>query len=376
MIPEPSLAWLERTSLADIADKVFSGVRLDAGDGCRLFRTDDHRAVAALADWSKRRRFGDKVYYVLNQHINYSNVCREVCHFCAFARRARRDPGAWEYSLEEVFQKAEAMVRSGADELHIVGGVHPDLPWDYYLAMLRGLKARHPSVALKAFTAVEVHFFAELTGKTYAQVLTELHEAGLDALPGGGAEIFAAEVRRRICPTKVDADGWLEVHRVAHGLGIPTNCTMLYGHIETVEDRVDHLLRLRALQDETHGFMAYIPLIFHPDNTAMENLPAPRREDHLLELAVGRLLLDNLPHIKAYWVMSGLEYARQGLHWGADDIDGTVVEEHIYHMAGAQTPDGMTEPQLRRIIEEEGLRPVRRNCVYTEAPPVATPQRT
>lgn len=375
MVPDSSLSWLERSSLADIADKVFRRERLTFADGCRLFRTDDRKALSALADWVKRGRHGAKVYYVLNQHINYSNVCKEVCHFCAFGKH-RGDDGAWEYSLEDIFRKAEPMVRSGASELHIVGGVHPDLPWSYYLDMLRGLKARHPNVALKAFTAVEIEFFRELAGLSIEDTLRALREAGLDALPGGGAEIFAPETRRKICDTKVDADGWLEIHRTAHRLGIPSNCTMLYGHIESVEDRVDHLLRLRALQDETHGFMAYIPLAFHPENTALENIPAPRREDHLIELAVGRLLLDNFEHIKVYWIMAGLENAREGLHYGADDIDGTVVEEHIYHMAGAQTPEEMTEADLRRIIEGEGLLPVRRDCLYRELTGAPTAERT
>ncbi len=371
MVPDPSLAWLAGTPLADLADRVMRGERLGPEDGVRLYRAGNPTAVAALADWAKRKRHGDKVYYVLNQHINYSNICKEVCHFCAFGKR-RGEDGAWEFSHEEIFRKAERMTRSGAVELHIVGGVHPDLPFSYYTGMLQGLKSRHPHVALKAFTAVEIEFLVELSGLGLEGTLRALKGAGLDAVPGGGAEIFAEDVREKICPTKASSERWLEIHRAAHRLGIPSNCTMLYGHIETIEDRVDHLLRLRALQDETAGFMAYIPLAFHPENTGMAHLPAPRREDHLLELAIGRLLFDNVPHIKVYWIMAGLDTARQGLHWGADDIDGTVVEEHIYHMAGATTPEEMQESELRRIVEAEGFRAVRRDCVYREAAVAAT----
>lgn len=370
MTPEPSLAWLEKTGLADVADKVFGGARLDFDEGCRLFRTPETRALFALADWAKRRRHGRKIFYVLNQHINYSNVCKEVCLFCAFGKRKGED-GAFEMSLDEVFLKAERLTRTGATELHIVGGVHPDLPFRYYLDMLRGLKLRHPGVALKCFTAVEIDTFADLIGGSVESVLRQLCDAGLAALPGGGAEIFAEATRKQICPTKSDADRWLDIHRTAHRLGIPSNCTMLYGHVESVEDRVDHLIRLRRLQDESRGFMAYIPLAFHPENTMLAYIPAPQREDHLRQLAAGRLIFDNIDHVKVYWIMAGLQNARAGLHCGADDIDGTVVEEKIYHMAGAQTPQEMSEAELRAIIEGEGLEPVRRDCLYREAPAAA-----
>ncbi len=253
---------------------------------------------------------------------------------------------------------------SGLKEFHIVGGVHPHLPFSYYTDMLSALKREHPGIALKAFTAIEIAYFAELTGMSLREVLEQLKDAGLDMIPGGGAEVFADRVRYKVCRDKADADRWFEVHETAHALGIPSNATMLYGHIETVEERVDHILRLRALQDKTNGLMSYIPLAYHPDNNKLEKLGAPSGVDAMKNVAVGRLLLDNVPHVKAYWIMLGIKPAQLALSFGANDLDGTVTWERIYHMAGAQTPEEMTEGRLREIILEAGRTPIERDAFY------------
>lgn len=365
VLAEPPALRRLAADLRPIADKVLAGERLSFEDGLALYATRDLAGLGALANVVRTRRHGKKAFYVLNQHINYSNFCTEVCFFCAFGRR-RGQEGGYEMTLDEVLQKAEDLDVRNVTELHIVGGLHPDFPLSYYVEMLRGLKARHPRVALKAFTAVEIDWIAQLSGLSTRDVLVRLKEAGLDSLPGGGAEVFHEEVRARICPQKTSAEKWLDIHREAHSLGIRSNATMLYGHVEEARHRLDHLLRLRALQDETGGFLAFIPLAFHPENAYMEMIPAPGGVENLRNVAIARLMLDNFDHIKVYWIMLGLQIAQVGLSWGADDLDGTVIEEKIYHMAGAKTPEGVSADMLRQLIRKAGYVPVERDALYRE----------
>ena len=352
------------SDVADVLERAVAGERLCAADGVRLFRSRDLPAVGWAANRLREERHGDVAYYLKNRHINYSNVCKYDCFFCSFYRSSADEEGAWEWTVEQVLEHVAPYRDSGLKEFHIVGGVHPSLPFDYYLDMLRALKEAHPDVSLKAFTAIEIAYFAELTGLSLRAVLEALKEAGLDMIPGGGAEVFADRVRYKVCREKADADRWFEVHETAHALGIPSNATLLYGHIETVEERVDHILRLRELQDRTRGLLSYVPLAYHPDNNRLAKLGAPTGADALMNVAVGRLLLDNVPHIKAYWIMLGVKPAQLALGFGANDIDGTVTWERIYHMAGAKTPEGMTEERLRQVIREAGRAPVERDAFY------------
>src|SRR6187399_976388 len=347
---EPMLNRLQQHNLGDIADKLQAGGRLDLDDGRRLFESPDLLAVGWLANREREKRHGGRTFYNFNIRLEATNVCVASCLFCSFARLKPGDPGAYTMSLEQAWDKLRKRAHQPLTEVHVVNGLHPDLPFDYYTDMLRGFKRIRPGIHLKCFTAVEIAFFADLYGKTDEQVLTELREAGLDSLPGGGAEVFADRVRKKLSVDKCDADRYLSVHRTAHRLGMRTNVTMLYGHIETNEERVDHLMRVRALQDETHGLQAFIPLAFHPDNNQMRKLPAPTATDSLRVHAVGRLMLDNVPHIKAYWIATGVEVAQTALWFGVDDLDGTVQEETIYHVAGAKTPNAMTPRQLERLI--------------------------
>ncbi len=350
-------------ALAPIHDKVAAGVRLNHADGCALFASADLLGVGFLAQLVRERLHGRTAYYIYNQHLNYSNICVNGCRFCAFGRKAG-EPGAYEMSLEEVLARVEERLHEPITEIHIVGGCHPDLPFSFYLEMLRGIKGLRPEVHLQAFTAVEVAHLAKLANLSVADTLAALQEAGLGSLPGGGAEVFSPRIRQSLCPEKLSPEGWLEVSQTAHRLGLNTNATMLYGHLETVEDRVDHLLRLREAQDETGGFLAFIPLAFHPANTGLSELTGPSALDDLKTLAVSRLLLDNFPHIKAFWVMLGPKLAQISLCFGVDDVDGTVMEERITHMAGAQTPQSLTRAQLRGLIREAGCEPVERDTLY------------
>jgi len=350
--------------LSDVADKLDAGVRLDLRDGVRLFETPDLFALGWLANRERERRHDGRTYYNYNIRIEATNVCVASCLFCAFARLKPGDKDAYTMSLEEVWDKLRHRADQPLTEIHVVNGLHPDLPFDYYTEMLRGLKRIRPDIHLKCFTAVEIAFFADLYGMTDEQVLRELMAAGLDSLPGGGAEIFAERVRRKICHDKADADRWLSIHRLAHRLGMRSNVTMLYGHIETAEERVDHIMRARALQDETGGFQAFIPLAFHPDNNQMRKLPAPSAADTLRVHAVARLMCDNIPHVKAFWIATGVEVAQASLWFGVDDLDGTVQEERIYHMAGARTPEAMTTGEIRRLIRAAGREPVERDTLY------------
>jgi len=352
------------SSLADLADRLDSGERLTLEDGLRLFEHPDLHALGRLANREREKRHGDRTYYNFNLRLEATNVCAASCLFCSFARLQPGDAGAYTMSLEQVLDKLRERAHQPLTEVHIVNGLHPGLPFSYYLDLLRGLKAIRPDVHLKCFTAVEIAFFAETYGMTDEAVLRDLMAAGLDSLPGGGAEIFAERVRRKICHDKADADRYLAIHRTAHALGLRSNVTMLYGHIETMEERVDHMLRARALQDETGGFQAFIPLAFHPDHNQMRKLPAPSVSDTLRVHAVARLMLDNIPHIKAFWIATGVEVAQLALWYGADDLDGTVQEERIYHMAGSRTPETLTTDDIRRLIRDAGREPVERDTLY------------
>jgi len=353
-----------RAGLLDIRQKLDAGERLTLQDGVRLFECPDTLALGWLANREREKRHGGLTFYNHNLRLEATNVCVANCLFCSFARLMPGDADAYTLSLEQALHKLRVRAHEPITEVHVVNGLHPDLPFGYYTSLLRGLKEIKPSIHLKCFTAVEIAFFADLYGMTDEQVLRELMSAGLDSLPGGGAEVFAERVRRKICADKCGADRWLAIHRSAHGLGMRSNVTMLYGHIETDEERIDHMLRVRALQDETGGFQAFIPLAFHPDNNQMRRLPAPTAADTLRVHAVARLVLDNIPHVKAFWIATGVDVAQQSLWFGVDDLDGTVQEEKIYHMAGALTPEAMTTAQIRRLIREAGREPFERDTLY------------
>ena len=357
--------------LEDISRKLDRRERLTLEDGVGLFEHPDLLAVARLANRERERRHGDLTYYNYNIRIEATNVCVASCLFCSFARLRAGDAGSYTMSLEDAWEKLRRRSHQPLTEIHVVNGLHPDLPFDYYLELLRGFKRIRPEVHLKCFTAVEIAFFADLYGKTDEQVLRELMEAGLASLPGGGAEVFAERVRRKICHDKCGTDRWLDIHRIAHRLGMKSNVTMLYGHIETAEERVDHMLRARALQDETGGFQAFIPLAFHPDNNQMRKLPAPGGSDTLRVHAVARLMLDNIPHVKAFWVATGVELAQAALWFGADDLDGTVQEEKIYHMAGSRTPQALSTTDIENLIRAAGRVPVERDTFYNVVKPAA-----
>lgn len=355
---------VDGAGLGAIRAKLDVGERLTFDDGVALFATPDLAALAALANRERERRFGDVTFFNRNVHVNATNVCEATCIFCSFSRLKTGDAAAYTMSLDEAVGRVRALRDELITEVHIVNGLNPDLPWRYYLDLLRGIKAERPDLHIKAFTAVEIHYFAVKYGMTYTTVLTELVAAGLGSLPGGGAEIFHPRARKKLCDDKVDAEGWLEVHRVAHNLGLRSNCTMLFGSIETLEERVDHMLRLRTLQDETGGFQTFIPLRFHHENNRLERLREPTAFDSLRTYAVARLLLDNIDHIKAYWIMLGVELAQLTLGWGVDDVDGTVREERIYHMAGARTPQTLGRADLVQLIRDAGRVPVERDTLY------------
>ncbi len=354
------------TRFAQIRDKVRAGEALSFDDGVALYAHPNLMELGALANEVRERLHGDRTYFNRNLHINATNVCVASCMFCSFARLKEGDPGAYTMSHEEAWSKLRTRVDANdpITEIHIVNGLHPGLGFDYYTELLAGLKRIQPSIHLKAFTAVEIFYFAKKFGMSFEAVLEALRAAGLDSLPGGGAEIFAPRVRKKICDDKSNADEWLEVHRVAHRMGLRSNCTMLYGHIETAEERVDHMLRLRALQEETGGFQTFIPLAFHPDGNALMKLPGPTGVEDLRTYAVARLLLHNIPHLKAYWIMLGIKTAQTALWFGADDLDGTVQEERIYHMAGAATPQVMHPTEIIRLIQNAGRTPVERDTLY------------
>ena len=355
---------IHAAGLTEIDEKLRAGERLTFDDGLRLFEAEDLLAVGWLANREREKRHGARTYFNYNLRLEPTNVCQASCLFCSFARLRPGMPEAYTMSLEQAWDKLRQRAHQPLTELHIVNGLNPDLPFSYYTDLLRGFKRIRPTIHLKCFTAVEIAFFSELYAMSDEQVLRELRDAGLDSLPGGGAEIFAERVRRKICHDKCDADRYLSIHRIAHGMGLRTNVTMLYGHIETMAERVDHMLRARALQDDTSGFQAFIPLAFHPDNNQMRKLPAPTGTDTLRVHAVSRLMLDNIPHVKAFWIATGVELAQTSLWFGVDDLDGTVQEEKIYHMAGSSTPEGMTTNTLTRLVRVAGREPIERDTLY------------
>ncbi len=357
-------------SLDRVADKVARSERLTRDDALTLFRSHDLLAIGALADAANRAKNGDRVYFAANQHINPTNVCvlRNTCVFCSFARMPNED-GAYTRSLEEVFAEADAARDNATREFHIVGGLHPKLELQYYLDMFRGLRERHPGVHIKALTAVEVAHLARLEGMEVVEVLKAMKDAGVTSLPGGGAEVFSPAARATIADRKLTGEEWLAVHRAAHGVGLPSNCTMLYGHVETLEDRVDHLLALRALQDETHGFLTYIPLAYHPDHNELGEAlgrtgTATTGFDDLKNIAVGRLVLDNIPHVKTHWPMVTPFISQVSLGFGCDDLEGTVVFERVYHEAGAGTPMWLSYDEIIGLIRGAGKEPVERDSLY------------
>lgn len=356
---------LEQNRLLDLHDKLAGGTRLDEGDALRLYETRDLNALAALANPVRERKNGNKAFYILNRHINYSNICILSCQFCSFAKK-RRDPDAYELTVDEIVEKVAQALRLGITEIHMVGGLHPSWKFEAYEAILRALKTLDPRLHLKAFTAIEILHLAWIGKMNVRTVLERLRAAGLDSLTGGGAEIFSQRVRDQICRGKETAEEWLDVHRAWHRLGGRSTCTMLYGHVETVAERVDHLRRLRELQDETGGFTAFIPLPFHAGNNRLAHLTEPTGFENLRNLATARIYLDNFDHIKCYWINHGLNLAQVSLSHGVDDLDGTVLEEKIYHMAGARTPQEQTRDDLVRAIRETGRIPVQRDSLYRE----------
>ena len=349
--------------LNPICDKVLAGKRLDFDDAVALYSSGDILALGWMANLVREKMHGNVAYFNVNRHINPTNVCVASCRLCAFGKK-KDAPGTYTMALEEVFNSAATGYTEAVTEFHIVGGLHPDLPFQYFLDMIKGLKERFPQVHLKAFTMVEIAFFAKLYKMSIREVLVKLKEAGVDSMPGGGAEIFSERVRAIICDHKIDGNEWLDTARIAHEVGLKSNATMLYGHIENDEDRVDHLMKLRDLQDETKGFQTFIALSFHPDNTPLQHLPWTTGMQDLKQIAIARLVLDNFPHIKAYWQMLTPKIAQIALRFGADDIDGTVVEEKIYHDAGADTPQGLRRQDLIHLIQAAGREPLERDTLY------------
>ena len=370
--------FIQRSELRDIYDKVVAGERISEAEALRLFETKDLNALGAIADFARQKKTGNnRASYIINRYINYSNYCILSCQFCSFARK-KRDADGFQFSVEEIVEKAREALKIGITELHIVGGLHPSLPFSYYTDMLKALKALDVRLQLKCFTAIEILHLAWLAKKTVEQTLIELKDAGLASLTGGGAEIFRKEVRSAIAKGKESAEEYLDVHRTWHKLGQRSTCTMLYGHVESLTDRVDHLRQLRALQDETGGFTALIPLAYQPEDNDIPVAHPPTGFDSLRTLAVSRIYLDNFPHLTAYWVGLGLKLAQVALSYGADDLHGTIIEEHIFHMAGATSPQLQTEAEMIKAIREAGRTPVQRNTFYEpikflENAPVAEP---
>jgi aminodeoxyfutalosine synthase len=358
-------SYVERSGLVDIQEKVRAGGRLDRDEGLRLYRSPYLNVVGHLANLARERLHGDVAYYVRNQHVNYTNICNKFCKFCAFYA-VPGDPRAYTLSMEDVRRRLLATLREPIQEVHMVAGINPRLPYSYYLDLVRVVKETRPGVHVKAFTMIELAQIQRVARKPIEAVLEDLKAAGLDSVPGGGVEVLSQRVHDAIFALKLDAPGWLEMARAVHRSGLRSNATLLYGHIETPEEKVEHLLQLRALQEETHGFLAFIPLAFHPDNTEMTDLPGSTGERDLREIAVARLLLDNFPHVKSFWIMISPAVSQSSLWYGADDIDGTIVREEITHSAGADTPQELTRADLVRLIREAGRRPIERDTLYRE----------
>jgi len=355
--------FIQRSELNDIYEKVVSGERISEADALRMFESKDLNAIGAIADFARQKRVGNRASYIINRYINYSNYCILSCQFCSFARK-KRDADGFQFSTDEIVQKAREALKLGITELHIVGGLHPSLPFSYYTDMLKALKQLDSRLQLKCFTAIEILHLAWLGKRTVEQTLIELKEAGLESLTGGGAEIFRKEVRSAIARGKESAEEYLDVHRKWHRLGGRSTCTMLYGHVESLADRVDHLRQLRALQDKTHGFVGFVPLAYQPEDNDIPVEHPPTGFDSLRTLAISRIYLDNFDHITAYWVGLGMKLAQVALSYGADDLHGTIIEEHIFHMAGATSPQLQTEADMVKAIREARRTPVQRNTFY------------
>src|SRR5208282_1697715 len=355
--------FVQQSELRDLYDKVAAGERISEADALRLFESKDLNALGAIADLVRQRKTGNRASYIINRYINYSNYCILSCQFCSFARK-KRDADGFQHSVEEIVQKAREALAIGITELHIVGGLHPSLPFSYYTGMLQALRSLDQRLQLKCFTAIEILHLAWLAKKSVHDTLAELKTAGLDSLTGGGAEIFRKEVRSAIARGKESAAEYLDVHRTWHRLGGRSTCTMLFGHVETAADRVDHLRQLRALQDETRGFTGFVPLPYQPENNDIPVPVPPTGFDSLRTIAVSRVYLDNFDHITAYWVGLGLKLAQVALSYGADDLHGTIIEERIFHMAGATSPQLQTEAAMLKAIREAGRTPVQRNTFY------------
>jgi aminodeoxyfutalosine synthase len=371
--------FIQRSELRDLYDKVAAGERISEADALRLFETKDLNALGAIADLARQKKVGNRASYIINRYINYSNYCILSCQFCSFARK-KRDADGFELTVPQIVEKAREALKLGITELHIVGGLHPSLPFSYYTDMLKALSALNDEIRaaqqhgpagrpvqklhLKCFTAIEVLHLAWLGKRSVEQTLQELKDAGLASLTGGGAEIFRKEVRSAIAKGKESAEEYLEVHRTWHKLGGRSTCTMLFGHVETLADRVDHLRYLRALQDETHGYVGFVPLPYQPENNDIPVKTPPTGFDALRTIAVSRIYLDNFEHITAYWVGMGIKLAQVALSYGADDLHGTIIEEHIFHMAGAKSPQLQTEADMLKAIREAGRTPVQRNTFY------------
>jgi len=373
------MVFLQHSTLRDLYEKVSAGERISDADALRLLESRDLNSVGAIADLARQRKVGNRASFIINRYINYSNYCILSCQFCSFARK-KRDADGFELSIEQIVSKAREALALGITELHIVGGLHPSLPFSYYTGMLKALRELDPRLQLKCFTAIEVLHLAWLAKKSVAETLQALKEAGLDSLTGGGAEIFRKEVRSSIARGKESAEEYLDVHSTWHRMGGRSTCTMLYGHVESLADRVDHLRYLRNLQDETRGFVGFVPLPYQPENNDIPVHHPPTGADTLRTIAVSRIYLDNFDHITAYWVGMGLKLAQVALSYGADDLHGTILEEHIFHMAGATSPQQQTEAEMVKAIREAGCTPVQRNSFYEPirvwddgAPQIPTP---
>lgn len=349
---------------AEIKEKVYGHVRLSREEGIFLYEYPDLLAVAELARFRKEEVSGKNVFFNVNRHINLTNICISRCKFCAFGVDENGSGGPYIMSPEEAFNFGAEAVERGITEFHVVSAMHPKMGLDYYIEVLRRLHEAYPHIHIQAFTAVEIFHMHKISGLPVREVLQLLRDAGLGSIPGGGAEVFNDEIRQKLCPRKATTQEWLEVHRIAHQMGIKTNCTMLFGHIESIADRVEHFIKLRELQDEAPGFQAFVALPFLPEHTQMEYIPRTTAVDELKTIALARLMLDNIPHIKAFWIMLGMPTAQISLHFGADDMDGTVVEERIMHAAGVATEKGIAKDELVRLIKDAGYVPVERDTVY------------
>lgn len=350
--------------MQEIVEKVHNSIRLSAEDGLYLYNYGDVLFVGELARWKKLQVSDRNIFFNVNRHINLTNICISRCKFCAFGVDEDGKGGPYVMTPEEAFNYGAAAVEYGITEFHIVSALHPNKPFDYYVDIVRRLHDTYPHIHIQAFTAVEIFYFSQISGLSVREVLSSLKDAGVGSMPGGGAEILNDDIRRDLCPRKAMSDEWLEVHSTAHELGLKTNCTMLYGHIETIEDRINHFIKLRELQDKSPGFQAFIPLPFLPEHTHLSHLIRTSAVDDLKTIAISRLMLDNIDHIKAFWIMLGLPIAQIALDFGADDIDGTVVEERIMHAAGAETEKGISKERIIQIIKESGYIPTERNTIY------------